>query len=304
MSSQSAPKTRADSSSLCQECGGRLVQTSQETHCSDCGLVVDEQPVDHGPEWRSFDGDERKRTGAPRTVTRHDNGLSTTIGYDDSDAHGNTISGRKRRRLERQRRYHSRAQFESKRQRNLAHGLGEIRRLTGALELHSSLQKQASSVFRTAQEADLLQGRSIEGGAGAAVYIACRCSETVVGMSSIAEVARCSESHLWTTYRAFQRELSLPIPVREPVEWVPKILSSVPQVVPSEVRQRACDYAREATDSSGFAGKPACIAAACVYLASQKTGSEWTQTTVAEAADVTAYSVRSWYEKLDDHVSD
>jgi transcription initiation factor TFIIB len=301
MSSQIARETSSECVPACPECGGRVDQSEQDAHCVECGLVVDDQQLDRGPEWRSFDSEQRKRTGAPRTVTRHDNGLSTTIGHDDSDAQGNTISGQKRRRLQRQRRYHKRAKFESKRQRNLAHGLGEIRRLTSALSVSSAVQKQASSVFRTAQDADLLHGRSIEGGAGAAVYIACRCN-TVVQMARIAEVARCSETRLWTTYKAFQRELSLPIPLQEPTDWVPRILSNVPRAVSPALRQRAHDHARSATDAPGFAGKPACIAAACVYLASQETGEDWTQATVADAAEICEVSLRHWLQKLEDGV--
>jgi len=304
MSSQSVRREESTAAPACPECGGHVNQAEHETHCSECGLVVDTSRVDHGPEWRSFDRDKRRRTGSPRTVTLHDNGLSTEIGRDGSDAQGNTISAQKRRRLQRQRRYHSRAKFESKRQRNLAHGLGEIRRLTGALGLGSSIQKQASSMFRTAQDADLLPGRSIEGGAGAAVYIACRCSETVVDMSSIAVVARCSESSLWTTYRAFQRELSLPIPIQQPPDWVPKIISAVPLSVESKLRQRSQDLARQATEAPGFAGDPSSIAAACVYLASQENEARWTQTTIGEAAGVSPNSIRAWYRELEDRFSE
>lgn len=303
MSSQTVSETDSCTVSSCPECGGRVEQTSRETHCRECGLVVDEQQIDYGPEWRSFEEEERRRTGAPRTVTRHDKGLSTEIGRDQSDANGTALSAGKKRRLSRQRRLHSRAKFESKRQRNLAHGLGEIRRLAGALSVSSVVKKQASSVFRTAQDADLLIGRSIEGGAGAAVYIACRCN-TVLEMERVAEVAHCSETKLWTTYKAFQRELSLAIPLQEPVEWVSKILSRVPRDAPPALGQLAQEYGRAATEASGFAGKPACVAAGCVYLASQKTGHEWTQGTVAEAADVSDFSIRKWYQEVDERLTE
>ncbi|WP_434530202.1 TFIIB-type zinc ribbon-containing protein (plasmid) [Haloarcula sp. NS06] len=100
----------------CPECNGNLVQTEQETHCESCGLVVEDAPIDHGPEWRSFDREERKRTGAPRTVTRHDRGLSTEMGF-PSEVDG---SSRRRRRLRRQRRLHGRSKFDSKRERNFS----------------------------------------------------------------------------------------------------------------------------------------------------------------------------------------
>jgi len=67
-------------SNQCPECDGRVTTNAVETVCEDCGLVINEQRIDHGPEWRSFDEDERERTGAPLTAARHDRGLSTEIG--------------------------------------------------------------------------------------------------------------------------------------------------------------------------------------------------------------------------------
>ena len=59
----------------CPECGGRLESAGTETLCGECGLVVDEQEVDRGPEWRAFDAaekDEKSRVGAPTTKMLHD----------------------------------------------------------------------------------------------------------------------------------------------------------------------------------------------------------------------------------------
>jgi len=44
-------------------------------------LVIDEQRIDHGPEWRAYDDEECEQTGAPLTAARHDRGLSTEIQY-------------------------------------------------------------------------------------------------------------------------------------------------------------------------------------------------------------------------------
>ncbi|MDZ5811684.1 TFIIB-type zinc ribbon-containing protein, partial [Halorubrum sp. AD140] len=68
----------------CPECGGSLVTDTEhgETVCDDCGLVVEQDSVDRGPEWRAFDSSERdskSRVGAPTTNMMHDKGLSTNI---------------------------------------------------------------------------------------------------------------------------------------------------------------------------------------------------------------------------------
>ncbi|EMA50061.1 TFIIB-type zinc ribbon-containing protein, partial [Halococcus salifodinae] len=42
---------------VCPECSGRLVSDTEhgETVCTDCGLVVEADEIDRGPEWRAFD---------------------------------------------------------------------------------------------------------------------------------------------------------------------------------------------------------------------------------------------------------
>jgi len=118
---------------------------------------------------------ECEQTGAPLTAARHDRGLSTEIGR-GTDAKGNKISGQKRRRLARMRREQTRGRWRSKAERNLAHGLGEVRRLASSLELADSVRDQACQLFRSAQNEDLCRGRSIEAIAVASIYGACRCN--------------------------------------------------------------------------------------------------------------------------------
>ncbi|MFW6321558.1 MAG: TFIIB-type zinc ribbon-containing protein, partial [Halohasta sp.] len=68
----------------CPECSGNVITDDEhgETVCDDCGLVITEDSVDRGPEWRAFDSaekDQKSRVGAPTTNTMHDKGLSTNI---------------------------------------------------------------------------------------------------------------------------------------------------------------------------------------------------------------------------------
>ncbi|WP_282568430.1 TFIIB-type zinc ribbon-containing protein, partial [Halorhabdus amylolytica] len=71
-----------DEHEQCPECGGKLSTDEErgETVCSECGLVVEEDEIDPGPEWRAFDAkekDQKSRVGAPTTNMMHDKGLST-----------------------------------------------------------------------------------------------------------------------------------------------------------------------------------------------------------------------------------
>ncbi|MEF8773663.1 MAG: transcription initiation factor IIB family protein, partial [Halobacteriales archaeon] len=134
----------------CPECNGRLDHSGDETVCSECGLVVAEDRLDRGPEWRSFEDDDRspERTGGPLTRSRHDRGLSTKMGN-----HGDTLrlKGRKRRRIARLRRQHDRTRIRSKAERNQVYAFTEIRRVIDAMELPESVRDSACRLFETAQ---------------------------------------------------------------------------------------------------------------------------------------------------------
>ena len=157
------------SANQCLECDGRVTTNAVETVYENCGLVIDEQSIDHGPEWRAYDDQECERTDAPLTAARHDRGPSTEIGR-GTDAKGNEISGQKRRRLVRMRREQTRGRWRSKAERNLVHGLDEVRRIASVLELSDSIRDQAFQLFRSAQTEDLLRDRSIEAIAAASIY--------------------------------------------------------------------------------------------------------------------------------------
>ncbi|MFB6202416.1 MAG: transcription initiation factor IIB family protein, partial [Halorhabdus sp.] len=163
----------------CPECGGTLQSDSErgETVCTECGLVVEEDEIDPGPEWRAFDAkekDQKSRVGAPTTNMMHDKGLSTNIGWQDKDAYGNSLSSRQREKMQRLRTWNERFRTRDSKERNLKQALGEIDRMASALGLPENVRETASVIYRRALDEDLLPGRSIEGVATASLYAAAR----------------------------------------------------------------------------------------------------------------------------------
>ena len=302
---ESTSTTRTAEGVGCPECSGHVVTTDGETACTDCGLVLDDQPIDHGPEWREYEDEEqggRKRTGAPLTSTRHDRGLSTEIGR-YRDAKGNMLSGGKRRHLARLRREHKRGRWRSKSEQNLAHGLSEVQRLAGSLGLAASVRDQACALFRTGQDADLLLGRSIEAVAAASVYAACRCNRLSRTMEEVSGYARCDNSGVDNAYRTLNRELELPTPPPRPAEFVPRFAAELE--VGDRVRERAFDLAKRAEEAGQTVGaQPTGFAAACLYKSSQEHGRRITQAAVADVADTSVVTIRSHRDRLDELLED
>ncbi|MFB6304506.1 MAG: transcription initiation factor IIB family protein [Haloferacaceae archaeon] len=279
----------------CPECEGRVRRKETESVCSQCGLVVTTDRLDRGPEWRSFEDDDGdpKRTGAPLTRSRHDRGLSTEIGRTTR------VKGRKRRQWARMRRQHTRARISTKRDRNQVYGFTEIRRLTGRLSLPDRVRDGACSLFRSAQEADLLRGRSLEGFAAAGVYAACRVHDIARTREEVADAAKASQAELRAAYDALNRELGLPTGPVDPGEYVPRFASELD--VGADVERRARELAREAVESGVATGRdPSGVAAACLYTAAGDVGAELTQAAAAEVADVTPVTVRNTYTDLRD----
>ena len=288
------------SNSGCPECGGLVHTNSIETACEDCGLILEDRPIDHGPEWHAFneaERTERERTGPALTPTRHDRGLSSEIGFDRTDANGTTLSGRKRSQIGRLRREHRRGRWSSKAEQNLAHGFSEVQRIVGALDLPRSLRDQACRLYRTAAGEDLIRGRSIEAMAAASVYAACRCAGLLRTLEEVGGTSAVSHERVHNAYSVLNRELELPTVPVEPPEYVPKLMSAL-DVSPA-ARQRAVDLAKQVATSGVANGcHPAGVAAGCVYQATKELDERLTQAALADAAEVTPMTVRARWKQL------
>ncbi len=275
-----------DTTQTCPECAGSLRVEGTETVCSQCGLVVNEDRLDRGPEWRNFeDGPDRRRTGAPLSRSRHDRGLSTEIG------HSTRLSGRKRRRLSRMRRQHDRAKVSSTAERNQIYGFTEIRRVTSAMSLPSDIRDQACVLFETAQTEDLIPGRSLEGFAAAAVYAVCRTNGLARTTHEVTDTAKATPDEFQAAYDAMNRELGLQTGPIDPGEFLPRFATELDLGPETEAQAKRL---LEDTDPKALGGRnPSGVAAAALYTVTDVEDGGPTQAEAASVADVTPVTLRS-----------
>ena len=287
---------------ICPECGGQLVADEEhgETVCTDCGLVVEEDEVDRGPEWRAFDSSERdskSRVGAPTTTMMHDKGLSTNIGWQDKDAYGRSLSSKQRRQMQRLRTWNERFRTRDSKERNLKQALGEIDRMASALGLPDNVRETASVIYRRALDEDLLPGRSIEGVSTASLYAAARQAGTPRSLDEIAGVSRVEKDEIARTYRYVVRELKLEIQPADPESYVPRFASDLD--LSEEAERRARSLLKNAKEQGVHSGKsPVGLAAAAVYAASLLTNEKVTQSEVSDVANISEVTIRNRYHEL------
>ncbi|POG54497.1 transcription initiation factor IIB 2 [Haloferax marisrubri] len=295
--------TEREQTPSCPECGSEsLVADSEhgETVCDDCGLVVEEDEIDHGPEWRAFNSsekDQKSRVGAPTTNMMHDKGLSTNIGWQNKDAYGRSLSSRQREKMQRLRTWNERFRTRDSKERNLKQALGEIDRMASALGLPDNVRETASVIYRRALDDDLLPGRSIEGVATSALYAAARMADTPRSLDEITSVSRVEKDEIARTYRYVVRELKLEIKPADPEQYVPRFASDLG--LSDESERRARQLLKNAKEQGVHSGKsPVGLAAAAVYAASLLTNEKVTQNEVSEVANISEVTIRNRYHEL------
>lgn len=296
-------KKKVEYTEDCPECGSKSLSRDYERAeivCNECGLVVDENLIDEGPEWRAFDYEQmlkRSRTGAPMTYLVHDKGLSTVLDWRNKDGYGKDIPPRKRAQLYRLRKWQQQIRVSNPKERNLTLALMELSKLTSRLALPRSIREAAAVIYRKAVEKSLIRGRSIEGVCVASLYAACRQCKVPRTLHEIAIASRQNRKEIGRTYRFISRKLNINTKAPTPLDYVPRLGSKL--ALSGRVQSKATEILKKAMDQELTVGQvPIGISAAALYIASVLLGEKRTQKEVADAANVTEVTIRNRYKKL------
>jgi len=287
----------------CPECSSaNLIRDydTGETICGDCGLVLYEQMMDKGPEWRAFTQEEkasRSRVGVPTSYSVHDKGLSTAISQIDRDAFGRKLPLSTRLQMWRLRKWQIRSRVHSSIDRNLAQAMAELDRLSDKVYIPPPIKEKAAVIYRKALDKGLVRGRSIAAIAAAALYAACRGSRTPRTLREIADASLVDKKDVARCYRLLLRELDMQMPIADPLTYISKIAEMTG--ISGKTQGLAIQILREAQRTRVSAGKdPMGLAAAALYIACLQTDEKKTQKDIAEAAGVTEVTVRNRYKTL------
>ncbi len=296
-------KTHQRLADKCPECASiNLLHDydTGETICGDCGLVLYEQMLDKGPEWRAFTQQEkasRSRVGMPTSYSVHDKGLSTTISQIDRDAYGRKLPLSTRLQMWRLRKWQIRSRVHSSSDRNLAQAMGELERLSAKVNISPPIKEKAAVVYRKALDKGLVRGRSINAIAAAALYAACRKSGSPRTLREIAEASLVNKKDVARCYRLLLQEINFSMPVADSLMYVSKIAEK--NGVSGKTQGAAIAILRDARQRRFSAGKdPMGMAAAALYIACLQHNEKITQRDIAEASGVTEVTVRNRYKAL------
>ena len=265
--------------------------------CSHCGLVISEKDIDlANPERRAFTTEEtnqRTRTGAPTSLSRHDRGLATLIGKPTRDAAGQKLDANARLTYKRLKTWDDRAQLHSSTDRNLWRAFSELSMLRDKLGLSDSLVEEIAHMYRKVEERGLIRGRTISGMLVACVYVACRRSGHPRTLKEVSAKSNIMRKDIAKNSRLVMNELAITSSVVDPMKCIVRVASAA-QLGERTTRHAFKMMSELLRKKTLTAGKdPLGLAASILYLASKETGEIKTQLHMARASGVTEVTIRN-----------
>ena len=298
---------RQNNLNLCPECGNtNLVSDNArgEIICNVCGLVLSQKIIDSGPEWRAFSSEEanrKARVGAPTTLTLHDKGLSTMIGWNNKDAFGKSISPKMKAEVYRLRKWHVRTRTNKSIDRNLAYAMNELDRFSSQLNLSRELKESAAHIYRKMAHKNLIRGRSIEAMLIASIYLSCRLNNIPKTLDDFVEFALVDKKKIARCYRLILNELKINIQVSSPINFIPRFCAELN--LSGRTQNRAAELLKLARKYRITTGKaPTGLAGAALYVAAIQEGERRTQKEISLAAGVTEATIRNRYKEIVSHL--
>ncbi|MCZ6582392.1 MAG: transcription initiation factor TFIIIB [Thaumarchaeota archaeon] len=264
-----------------------------EMFCGGCGLVLTEKIEDENPEHTSYTREEyltQTRTGPATSLTMHDRGLSTVIGQ-NKDSSGHALSGKAKAAFYRLRTWDQRTKSRSK-NRNLSQAFTLLNGIKTKLGIPEMVVENTAYLYRKAASMNLARGRSIAPLISAALYAACRETNTPRTLDDISDAGNVSRKSLSRTYRTLVRRLDLNLNQYDTAGFVTRIANILE--VKEKTKRDALDILQKSQEKEISAGKnPVAQATASLYLASLLNGETLSQTAFSKASGVSSVTIRN-----------
>ncbi len=288
----------------CPECQSTLIDDMQngEIICSGCGVVVDDQMADYGPETVSANLEDKMRLAratGQTTYSQHDLGISTAISISPKDFSGKSIDYKVASQMHTLRKWQQRVRVSSPRERRLANVLAKMSEICDSINLSKNVLETASMIYRNMDGRIEVKGKSIISISAATIYMACKQCDVV---RSLGEICRgiCTPKDVKSKtklaaryYRTMVMEMGQ---VTAPVVSMDKYISKIANMTRTEVRvvRLALEISEKTRNSSITDGKdPNGIAAAYLYVSSVLLGQNILQKDVSTIAGVTEVTIRN-----------
>lgn len=301
-------KEKPETIEVCPGCGSRHIVRDYdraELVCKDCGLVLDDNFIDQGAEWRAFDSeqnDKGARTGSARTFTLPDKGLTTEISRKNRDSYGKPIPTRNRSQIYRLRKWQNRIRVSNGAESSVSIALPELERLTSAMGLPRNVRETATLIYRKAAEKNLIRGRTVKGVVAASVYAACRQCAVPRTLDEVSDFSKIKNKEIGRTYWFMTRELKLMLQPTNPQDYIQRFCYKLS--LSSNIENKATEIVDQMADMKFQINmNPKNVAASAIYLAAYYNGERRTIQEINNVTKTAANSIKEFTKYFDDNLS-
>ena len=294
----------------CPECKSAVVDDFQngERICSGCGIVVDEQMADYGPETKTVNLEDKMRlarASGHTTFAQHDMGIATEISVGSTDFSGKKINSSISNEMQNLRKWQQRVRVTSPRERRLTNVLGKITETCESCNLSKNVVETASKIYRSLDGKNIeVKGKSVISITVAVVYMACKQCDVVRSLEEIcknvcmAKDVKAKSKLAAKYYRNIVLEMGQAI---TPTVTMDKYISKIANLTKAEPRvERLALEIAEKTNVQGITdGKtPNGIASAYLYIGSILLGQTVLQRDMSSVSGITEVTIRNRVKEI------
>ena len=287
------------SKTKCVRCGRQSIiqdTTSGEIFCKSCGIIIEQKILDPIPKPKNLERDSRT-TGTPFSVAIHDFGLSTIIGRTNKDAKGRPLASKITDTINRIRIQDLRSQAHKNKDTSLRIAFDMLQRTQDKIGVSNNVKEEAAHIYRKSLERKITQGRSVDAVVAAAMYAACRNTNTLRTLKDISDATNVKRRKISQSYRAIVKQLDLKIPVVNQTSCILKISNNIG--ISTKTKNLALEILRKCDETGLLAGRdPTGISSAAVYYACLINKEGFTQSHVAESSGITVVPLRNRFHEI------
>ena len=294
----------------CPECKSAIVDDLQngERICSSCGIVVDEQMADYGPETKTVNLEDKMRlarASGQTTYAQHDMGIATEISVGSTDFSGKKINSSLSNQMQNLRKWQQRVRVTSPRERRLTIVLGKITETCESCNLSKNVVETSSKIYRSLDGKNIeVKGKSVISITVAVIYMACKQCDVVRSLEEICKNVcipkdvKAKSKLAAKYYRNIVLELGQSV---TPIVTIDKYISKIANLTRADPRvERLALEIAEKTDVRGITdGKtPNGIASAYLYIGSILLGQTVLQRDMSSVSGITEVTIRNRVKEI------
>jgi len=223
------------------------------------------------------------------SLTMHDKGLSTVIG-NNVDSSGHPLSSRTKLTFGRLRVWDKRS--KSRTTSALSKAFTLLNGMKTKLAIPDNVVEEAAYIYRKAASAKLTRGRTMASLVAAALYAACRETNTPRTLDDIAEAGNIERRALSRDLRTLIQKFDLKLEQYNTASFIVKISNNLN--LKEKTKRDALSILKRSQGEKITSGKhPVAVAAASLYLACIINGEKLSQKKFANVAGVSDVTIRT-----------